>query len=132
MMDYKRFYIRVRKKYPFIAREMMPGSCLKDWARIPEIKARFIEITGYSEEAIAADKDDARIFYIATICKMADPLFFDFKYSINYKLGREIGKSIGCSKYQISHGLQKLRDYLAVYPEFKVAMDDIYRRMCKP
>jgi hypothetical protein len=129
-MDYKRFYLKVRSVYPFVERELNPPACLTDWSKMPAVLSKYCTITGATVDQVNKNNSDHRTKFIAVVCKLADPLFFQHHYSINYKLRSNIADATGCTNYQISHTLRKVRNYLSVYEDYRREVSDIYVQMC--
>jgi hypothetical protein len=130
-MDYKRFYIRVKKTYPFVARELNPEPCLKDWQKIPEVLDQYCSVTGSMPDWVSTNTKEHRTKFVAVVCKMADPIFFNYSYRMNYKLRKNLSSATNCTNKQISDTLNKVRGFLKVYPDFRAEIDEIWMKLCK-
>jgi hypothetical protein len=92
---------------------------------------KYCSVTGSEPQWVTDNTDEHRTKFVAVVCKLADPLFFNYRYSINYKLRKTVSTATGCTKHQISHTLRKARDFIKVYPEFKMQVNDIWVKMCR-
>jgi hypothetical protein len=118
--DFKRSFRRIAVRYPYIANEMRVRHPREEHLRkLPEVQERFTKITGMTRADLTSNRGDSRVLFIAVVVTLTDPLFFDFDEHAPYRLMINIGRHIRCSKGQILYFLKKVKNYWAVYPEFR-------------
>jgi len=125
-MDYKTFYNRVQKTYPFVTDHLAPDPFLREMTQLPDLLDRFVAITGYSREDIIKNRNDSRILFVAVIIKLSDPLFFNFDERARYRLILSLSRILRCDKGQILYNLRKSKNFWKVYPDFRDKVGHLY------
>jgi hypothetical protein len=125
-MDYKTFYNRVQKTYPFVTDHLAPKSHLKDLSQLPDLLDRYIAISGHSREEVMRNRNDSRILFVAVIIKLSDPLFYNFDERARYRLVLSLSRLLRCDKGQILYNLRKSKNFWKVYPDFRQKVGHLY------
>jgi hypothetical protein len=127
----RKFYLRVKSKYPYVVDELMPEPVACDISNLPEILDSFIEISGFSLHDIRGNKHDARLVFVAVAVKIFDPAYFKYNDDSHspYRMLQTMYRTIGCSRGQILYNLQKVKSYYSIYPEMRRKVDEIYAKL---
>lgn len=125
-MDYKTFYNRVEKTYPFVTKHLAPKSHLNDMSLLPDLLDRFIAKSGHSREDVMRNRNDSRILFVAVIIKLSDPLFYNFDERARYRLILSLSRLLRCDKGQILYNLRKSKNFWKVYPDFREKVGHLY------
>jgi hypothetical protein len=128
-MDYKTFFNRVQKTYPFVTKHLAPKSHLNDMSQLPDLLDRFIAISGHTRDDVMLNKNDSRILFVAVIIQLSDPLFYNFDERARYRLILSISRLLRCDRGQILYNLRKSKNFWKVYPEFRSQVEDLYRKI---
>ena len=129
----RKFYNRVKQKYPYVVDELMPEPVTGDIGNLPGILESFIEVSGFTEADIRKNKNDARLIFVAVAVKIFDPAYFKYKDDSHspYRMLQTMYQLIGCTRGQVLYNLQKVKSDYSIYPGIRRKVDDIYGQMKK-
>lgn len=127
--DYKKFYERVGRIYPFVTNHLDPVIPITDMKQLPDLLDRFIAASGSTREEVHRNFHDARILFVSLSVRMSDPLFYEFNSRAKYRLILSLAKLLHCDKSQILYNLRKSKNYWKVYPEFRDKVNELYSKI---
>ena len=127
--NYRRVYHRLKRRFPAIEHMVNPPGQLRSLAEIPELYNHYLQITGITEDELRHNENNYRLIFIAVITRMEDPLFFSDSVAVRRGLRSELSKILGCDQTVISHALQRVKNYIGIYPEFAFQVDYFYGKM---
>jgi len=128
-INYRRFYHRVKRRYPAIERQINEQGQISSLDEIPALYERFKRVTSANDDDIRKNTDNVRHIFVAVITRMEDPLFFTDNAPVRRGLRMELAKLLGCDQTIISHGLRSVKNYMDVYPEFCAKVEYFYGKM---
>ena len=127
IIDYKKFYNRVKQTYPLVTSDLDPDPPVTDPKRLPEILDHFCTVTGFTSHQVADNKEKSLLLFIGVVAKLYSPNIHRFDERYPYSLSMRISKILQVKKARILYYDRICRSYLQIYPEFSKAVDDIYQ-----
>lgn len=130
-IDYKKFYLRVKQTFPFVASDLDSEPPAKSVKQLPDIINAFCQVTGWSFEQVASNQGKSLFLFIAVTARLFNPNIHRFNERYSYGLSRGIAKMLQVDKARILYHDKVSRTHLEIYPEFKREVDDIQNKIAQ-
>lgn len=127
--NYRRVYHRLKRRFPAIEHMVNPPGKLRSLAEIPELYSHYLQVAGITDEQLRRNENNYRLIFIAVITRMEDPLFLSDNLPVRRGLRTELARTLCCDQTIISHALQRVKNYMSIYPEFTFQVDYFYGKM---
>jgi len=128
-LNYKKFYLRVKRMFPAVEEKVNPPSDLKTLSEISDLYAKYVRLQ--LNPGIELSDFDSRLRFIAVIVKMLDPLFEIDDSPIRKGLASKLGEVLGCERTVISHLYKNVKNYMHIYTSFRDEVNYFYRKMAE-
>lgn len=116
---------KLLKQYPYIANQLIIQPRLTNLNLVPEIFQHF-------NDRIDESQRDKTLIFLAVVVKLYDPDVIDgWKPRLIKGLRQQLSMTIGIQPTQISHLLQKVRDYSIIYADFANRVGYFYEIISK-
>lgn len=126
-INYRRVYHRLKRRYPFILKQIDAPNVLPSVADLPRLYAAYVKLQLNPD--ITLTKCDPKLRFCAVIVLMTDPNFFDDDAPVQKGLATALGQTLGCDRTVISHSLKTVKNYKRLYPKFWEEVQYFYRLM---
>ena len=102
---------KLLQQYPYIANQLIIQPKLTSTSLIPDIHDLF-------EEQFKTNQRDKQLVFICVIVRLYDPDALEGYKPLKKGLRKILSETLNLYPTQISHHLQKVRDYLPIYADF--------------
>lgn len=126
MVNYKLVYLKLKQRYPEIAKELVPDQPPMDEYDMLKAFTIFCKIKGIYCLTIPENRTEVRDLFVATFVKLYDPEYFMHKKKLRKGLRPKMAKLLNCQESIISYNLSNVKNYLTIYRSFNDEVEYIY------
>lgn len=130
MVNYKLIYLKLKQRYPEVAKELEPDQLpVMDVFEMLKAFTVFCTAKGIFYLSIPEGRTEVRDLFIAVFVKLYDPEYFLCKKKLRKGLRPKIAYFLNCSESIISYNLSNVKNYLSIYKDFSNEVDFIYNKI---
>jgi len=129
MVNYKLVYLKLKERYPEIAKELVPDQPPMHALEMLEAFTIFCKVKGIRSLSIPEGRTEMRDLFLAVLIKLYDPEYLLHKKKLRKGLRPKMASLLRSQESIISYNLTNVKNYLMIYKDFREEVDNIYCRI---
>jgi len=119
MVNYRLVYLKLKQRYPEIAKELTPDQPNLDAFEMLKAFTVFCKLKGIRSLLIPRNRTEVRDLFIGVFVMLYDPDYFILKKKLRKGLRPKMASLLNCQESIISYNLANVKNYLSIYRAYR-------------